>query len=178
MRYYVAVFLLFVKITMGYINIPPQFTQLTRNNKIMTLNVNDKKLLDDNQKFIYKNYLLSIRKVKKTLKRSNSAIDINNIIDNVGNIINSSYISSVNNKDVLILKHNNTIIDNGELIAKKLILSNIHIDVSNVKHIQISTKNDTLIIDLDKNNDVLKSELNKIDAFLSVASILTSLMNN
>ena len=178
MRYYIVAFLLFAKITMGYINIPPQFTQLTLRNKIMTLNVNDKKMLDNNQKFIYKNYLLSIRKVKKTLKRSNSAIDINNIIDNVGNIINTSYISSVNNKDVLILKHNNTIIDNGELIAKKLILSNIHIDVSNVKHIQISTKNDTLIIDLDKNNDVLKSELNKIDAFLSVASILTSLMNN
>ena len=48
----------------------------------------------------------------------------------------------------------------------------------NNEFIQISTKNDTLIIDLDKNNDVLKSELNKIDAFLSVASILTSLMNN
>jgi len=58
------------------------------------------------------------------------------------------------------------------LIAKKLILSNIHIDVSNVKHIQISTKNDTLIIDLDKNNDVLKSELNKIDTFLNVASYI------
>ena len=177
MRYYIVAFLLFAKITMGYINIPPQFTQLTLRNKIMTLNVNDKKMLDDNQKFIYKNYLLSIRKVKKTLKRSNSAIDINNIIDNVGNIINASYISSTN-KSVLYLKNNNTIIDNEELIAKKLILSNIHIDVSNVKHIQISTKNDTLIIDLDKNNDKLKSELNKIDAFLSVASILTSLMNN
>ena len=93
MRYYIVAFLLFAKITMGYINIPPQFTQLTLRNKIMTLNVNDKKMLDDNQKFIYKNYLLSIRKVKKTLKRSNSAIDINNIIDNVGNIINASYIS-------------------------------------------------------------------------------------
>ena len=170
------IFIILLKITEGYINIP-QFSQLTRVNKIMTLNVNDKKMLDDNQKFIYKNYLLSIRKVKKTIKRSNSVIDINNIIDNVGNIINTSQ-NITNNKSVLYLKQNNTVIDNGEFIAKKLILSNIHIDVSNVKHIQISTKNDTLIIDLDKNNDVLKSELNKIDTFLNVASILTSLMNN
>ena len=176
MRNYIAIFIILLKITEGYINIP-QFSQLTRVNKIMTLNVNDKKMLDDNQKFIYKNYLLSIRKVKKTIKRSNSVIDINNIIDNVGNIINTSQ-NITNNKSVLYLKQNNTVIDNGELIAKKLILSNIHIDVSNVKHIQISTKNDTLIIDLDKNNDVLKSELNKIDTFLNVASILTSLMNN
>jgi hypothetical protein len=176
MRNYIAIFIILLKITEGYINIP-QFSQLTRVNKIMTLNVNDKKMLDDNQKFIYKNYLLSIRKVKKTIKRSNSVIDINNIIDNVGNIINTSQ-NITNNKSVLYLKQNNTVIDNDELIAKKLILSNIHIDVSNVKHIQISTKNDTLIIDLDKNNDVLKSELNKIDTFLNVASILTSLMNN
>jgi len=176
MRNYIAIFIILLKITEGYINIP-QFSQLTHVNKIMTLNVNDKKMLDDNQKFIYKNYLLSIRKVKKTIKRSNSVIDINNIIDNVGNIINTSQ-NITNNKSVLYLKQNNTVIDNDELIAKKLILSNIHIDVSNVKHIQISTKNDTLIIDLDKNNDVLKSELNKIDTFLNVASILTSLMNN
>ena len=176
MRNYIAIFIILLKITEGYINIP-QFSQLTRVNKIMTLNVNDKKMLDDNQKFIYKNYLLSIIKVKKTIKRSNSVIDINNIIDNVGNIINTSQ-NITNNKSVLYLKQNNTVIDNDELIAKKLILSNIHIDVSNVKHIQISTKNDTLIIDLDKNNDVLKSELNKIDTFLNVASILTSLMNN
>ena len=176
MRNYIAIFVILLKITEGYINIP-QFSQLTRVNKIMTLNVNDKKMLDDNQKFIYKNYLLSIRKVKKTIKRSNSVIDINNIIDNVGNIINTSQ-NITNDKSVLYLKQNNTVIDNGELIAKKLILSNIHIDVSNIKHIQISTKNDTLIIDLDKNNDVLKNELNKIDTFLNVASILTSLMNN
>jgi len=74
------------------------------------------------------------------------------------------------------------LIDNSELVAKKLILSNIHIDVSNIKQIHISTKNDTIIVNLDKNNiqnnDMVKYELGKIDALLNIASIITSLMNN
>ena len=67
-------------------------------------------------------------------------------------------------------------------IAKKLILSNIHIDVSNIKQIHISTNNETLIVNLDKNDiqtsDMSKYELGKIDALLNVASIITSIMNN
>ena len=73
-------------------------------------------------------------------------------------------------------------IDNEEFIAKKLILSNIHIDVSNIKQIHISTNNETLIVNLDKNDiqtsDMSKYELGKIDALLNVASIITSIMNN
>ena len=83
---------------------------------------------------------------------------------------------------MIYIKKNETLIDNSELVAKNLVLSNIHIDVSNIKQIHISTKNDTLIVNLDKNNiqnnDIVRYELGKIDTLLNVASIITSLMNN
>ena len=90
--------------------------------------------------------------------------------------------SNDNKEAIIYLKNNNTLIDNEEFIAKKIILSNIHIDVSNIKQIHISTNNDTLIVNLDKNDiqtsDMSKYELGKIDALLNVASIITSIMNN
>jgi hypothetical protein len=67
-------------------------------------------------------------------------------------------------------------INNTDKIAKTLILSNIYIDVSAVKYIQISTKNDTLIVELDKNNNVLY-DIGKIDNFLSSISLLMKLVN-
>jgi len=65
-------------------------------------------------------------------------------------------------------------INNTDKIAKTLILSNIYIDVSAVKYIQISTKNDTLIVELDKNN---MYDIGKIDNFLSSISLLMKLIN-
>lgn len=148
----------------------------------MTLKLKNKNNLDFSQKIIYKNYLLSVRQVKKTI-RNNNAIDIINLIDNF--ITSLNYTSTINNtkKDAVIyIKNNNTIIDNEELIAKNLFLSNIQIDVSNIRQIQISTKNDTLIVNLDKNDnenkDMIRYELGKIDSLLNVVSILTSLLNN
>jgi hypothetical protein len=136
--------------------------------------------MDNNQKFIYKNYLLSVRKVKKSMQHSNSVVDVNSIIDSILNNMNTN--TTTNNEAVIYLKKNETLIDNSELVAKKLVLSNIHIDVSNIKQIQISTKNDTLVVNLDKNNmqnnDMVRYELGKIDTLLNVASIITSLINN
>jgi hypothetical protein len=69
-------------------------------------------------------------------------------------------------------------INNTDKIAKTLILSNIYIDVSTVKYIQISTKNDTLIVELDKNNaNTLYDDIGKIDNFLSSISLLMKLVN-
>ena len=58
--------------------------------------------MDDNQKFIYKNYLLSVRKVKKSMRHSNSVVDINGIIDSVLNNINTN--STKNNEAVIYIK--------------------------------------------------------------------------
>ncbi len=177
MKYYILIALAFIGITESYLNV--HLLNL-RKNKSTSLRLSKKKIMDDNQKFIYKNYLLNVRKVKKSMQRSNSIVDINGIIDSIKSNINTN--STTNNEAVIYLKKNETLIDNSELVAKKLILSNIHIDVSNIKQIHISTKNDTIIVNLDKNNiqnnDMVKYELGKIDALLNIASIITSLMNN
>lgn len=169
----------YIYMTECYINIPQLPLKKNKNSMVLKAK-NQKSCLDSNQKFIYKNYLLSVRKVQRTIKNSNSAVDINYLIDTLLNIVGNN--TSDAEKSVLYLKNNNTIIDNNDLIAKNLILSNIHIDVSNIKVIQISTKNDTLVVNLDKNNnnnnDYVKYELGKIDALLNVASIITTLLNN
>ena len=177
MKYYIILALVFINVAESYLNIP---LLNLRKNKTTSLSLSKKKIMDNNQKFIYKNYLLSVRKVKKSMQHSNSAIDINGIIDSILSNINTN--STTNNEAVIYIKKNETLIDNNELVAKNLVLSNIHIDVSNIKQIHISTKNDTLIVNLDKNNiqnnDMVRYELGKIDALLNVASIITSLMNN
>ena len=63
-----------------------------------------------------------------------------------------------------------------------MVLANIKIDVSNVKYIQISTKNDTILIELDKNNQepdksFVNYDLGKIDALISAISILMNVLN-
>jgi hypothetical protein len=75
------------------------------------------------------------------------------------------------------------IIDNKDFKAKKILLENIHIDVSNVKYVKISTINDTLIIELDKkkkicnNSTLIKYDLKKLEAFISAISILMNVFN-
>ena len=63
-----------------------------------------------------------------------------------------------------------------------MVLANIKIDVSNVKYIQISTKNDTILIELDKNNQepdksFVNYDLGKIDVLISAISILMNVLN-
>ena len=141
-----------------------------------------------NEKFIYMKYLIAIRNFKKVYRN----IDIQNIINilNILNYINNTQITN-NNSSIFInnsMFDNNTDINiNNEKIAKTLILSNIYIDVSNIKYIQISTKNDTLIVELDKNNvETIASSNNihnimydvtKIETLISSISLLMKVLN-
>ena len=144
-----------------------------------------------NEKFIYMKYLIGIRNFKKVYRiiKDNSNIDIQNII-NILNYINNTQITN-NNSSIFInnsMFDNNTDINiNNEKIAKTLILSNIYIDVSNVKYIQISTKNDTLIVELDKNNveniafpnniHNIMYDVTKIETLISSISLLMKVLN-
>lgn len=144
-----------------------------------------------NEKFIYMKYLIGIRNFKKVYRiiKDNSNIDIQNII-NILNYINNTQITN-NNSSIFInnsMFDNNTNINiNNEKIAKTLILSNIYIDVSNIKYIQISTKNDTLIVELDKNNveniafpnniHNIMYDVTKIETLISSISLLMKVLN-
>ena len=144
-----------------------------------------------NEKFIYMKYLIGIRNFKKVYRiiKDNSNIDIQNII-NILNYINNTQITN-NNSSIFInnsMFDNNTDINiNNEKIAKTLILSNIYIDVSNIKYIQISTKNDTLIVELDKNNveniafpnniHNIMYDVTKIETLISSISLIMKVLN-
>lgn len=156
-----------------------------------------------NEKFIYMKYLIGIRNFKKVYRiiKDNNIIDIQNFI-NLINYINTTQIANITennyNNSIFVnnsLFHNSTLFinntninnnDNNEKIAKNLILSNVYIDVSNVKYIQISTKNDTLIVELDKNNaDTASSnnihnlmyDISNIETLISSISLLLKVLN-
>ena len=148
-----------------------------------------------NEKFIYMKYLIGIRNFRKVSRiiKDNSNIDMQNIINIINIINNTQNVNITDNNSILInsslFKNNSLLINNtnNDKIAKNLILSNIYIDVSNVKYIQISTKNDTLIVELDKNNaDTaiasnnlynIMYDIGKIDALVSSVSLLMKILN-
>jgi hypothetical protein len=189
----------------GYI-IPTSYLKgTTTNSKKQNLKLrNNYENMVFNEKYIYMKYLIGIRNFKKIYRvvKDNSNIDIQNIINilNILNYINNTNIANIANitennpifinNEVLLntsLIINNTNHNNDDKIAKHLILSNIYIDVSKIKYIQISTRNDTLIVELDKNNADLAQEPNninnilldigKIDTLISSISLLMKFLN-
>jgi len=160
-----------------------------------------------NEKFIYMKYLIGLRNFKKVYRifKDTHEADIQNVINilNVLNYINNTQITnatasdnSSDSKSIYInnshFQNNSLIINNtgsdSDKIAKNLILSNIYIDVSTVKYIQISTRNDTLVVELDKNNADMSSaspnnilnlmyDIGKIETLVSSISLLLKVMN-
>lgn len=142
-----------------------------------------RKFSNENEKYLYANYLVSLRKIKKAQRAFNNLV-IESNRSNDSNESNDSNRSNESNELVLNIE-NKTILDNNQKIAKNLILANIRIDVSNVKYIQISTKNDTIVVELDKKNEYGKNnennfinyDLGKLDSLISAISILMNLLN-
>jgi hypothetical protein len=159
-----------------------------------------------NEKYIYMKYLIGIRNFKKVYRifKNTHEADIQNIINilNVLNYINNTQLSNMTNSDMTnnnsiyinnnLFQNNSLVINNtgvnNEKIAKNLILSNIFIDVSTVKYIRISTRNDTLVVELDKNNVDISStssnnilnimyDISKIETLVSSISLLLKVIN-
>jgi len=165
-----------------------------------------------NDKFIYMKYLIGLRNFKKVYRifKDTHEADIQNVINilNVLNYLNNTQITNAtssasdDNNSIYInnshFQNNSLVINNtgsgdssvgnNDKIAKHLILSNIYIDVSTVKYIQISTRNDTLVVELDKNNADMSSaspnnilnlmyDIGKIESLVSSISLLLKVMN-
>ena len=152
-------------------------------------NAYHRKFANDNEKYLYGNYLVTLRKFKRTINYNKI---FNNMTEQTKEAVDVAGVESKYKKDIKGVADdiyfnikNNTIINNDQYIAKSISLANIKIDVSTVKYIQISTKNDTITIELDKNNDNFKNieggfinyDLGKIDSLISAISILMNLMN-
>jgi hypothetical protein len=163
----------------------PSSSNTRKKNIVKKGNAYHRKFANENEKYLYGNYLVTLRKFKRT-------INYNKIFNNmteqtkesVGAVGDSRDIKGIAD-DIYFNINNNTIINNDQYIAKSISLANIKIDVSTVKYIQISTKNDTITIELDKNNDNSKNtdsgfinyDLGKIDSLISAISILMNLLN-
>jgi hypothetical protein len=149
-----------------------------------------RKFLNENEKYLYANYLVSLRKIKKAQRAFNNLVN-DSSSSSIGGIGSIGSISGIGNNEgngnnesneMFLNIENSTVLNNNEKIARNLILANIKIDVSNVKYIQISTKNDTIVVELDKNNEnneksFVNYDLGKIDALISAISILMNLLN-
>ena len=150
------------------------FNKINKNPSLQLRNSNNNLILC-NEKYMYMKYLIGIRNFKRVYRiiKDNHFADIQNAINilNILNYLNNTQVMNDNNSG------NPMYINNTDKIAKTLILSNIYIDVSAVKYIQISTKNDTLIVELDKNNPNALYDIGKIDNFLSSISLLMKLVN-
>ena len=149
-----------------------------------------RKFLNENEKYLYANYLVSLRKIKKAQRAFNNLVN-DSSSSSIGGIGSIGSISGIGNNEgngnnesneMFLNIENSTVLNNNEKIARNLILANIKIDVSNVKYIQISTKNDTIVVELDKNNEnneksFINYDLGKIDSLISAISILMNLLN-
>jgi hypothetical protein len=162
-----------------------------------------RKFANENEKYLYGNYLVALRKCKRTINYSKLFNNISEITKDAMDTTETTETTETREArettetrdikgiadDIYINIKNNTIINNDQYIAKSISLANIKIDVSSVKYIQISTKNDTITIELDKNNDndnhiskntdngFINYDLGKIDSLISAISILMNLLN-
>lgn len=177
----------------GYI-IPTLHNKRSVKKNNLKLRNNNNNLVVCNEKYIYMNYLLGLRNFKKVYRviKDTSSIDMQNIINILSNINitqianiteNYNYSEHYNNYTNSMFI-NNTGGDSNKIV-KNLILSNIYIDVSNVKYIQISTRNDTLLVELDKNNvetsaktsNNIMYDITKIEALVSSISLIMKVLN-
>ena len=183
----------------GYI-IPTFYNKRSAKRNNLKLRNNNNNLVVCNEKYIYMNYLLGLRNFKKIYRviKDTSNIDMQNIINILSNI-NITQIANITENYNYGEHHNNNrnnynytnsmVINNtggdSNKKVKNLILSNIYIDVSNVKYIQISTRNDTLLVELDKNNadanaktsNNIMYDITKIEALVSSISLIMKVLN-
>jgi hypothetical protein len=157
-------------ISEAFINIPiPSALQKTLH---VCKNINHDNIIcqNCNERAIYKNYLLSLRKIRRTVKTSNAD----------GLLFLLNFTNNILANDIVLLNNTQTIdINNEEVGLKKIVMANMQIDVSNVKYIQISTKKDTIIVELDKKNKLnnILNDINNIDALINTLSLLLKFVN-
>jgi hypothetical protein len=169
----------------------PSSSSTRKKNIVKKGNTYHRKFANENEKYLYGNYLVTLRKFKRTINYNKI---FNNMTEQTKEAVGAVGVAGTGGDsrdikgiadDIYFNIKNNTVINNDQYIAKSISLANIKIDVSTVKYIQISTKNDTITIELDKNNDNSKNtdsgfinyDLGKIDSLISAISILMNLLN-
>jgi hypothetical protein len=110
-----------------------------------------------NERTIYSTYLIGLRKTKRLLKNNT----------NLNNIINFTHVF-ISNYSI----PNEFNINNTDTQIKSITMGNIILDVSNVQYIHISTKNDKIIVELDKHQENVFSVLQKVSSIDSIVNAI------
>jgi len=120
---------------------------------------------------LYTSYLLGLRKTRRVIS-NNSNVNMLKSIVNFTNDFAMNYTSIQEYQ----------YINNTKTGVKNIAMSNMVIDVSNIKEIHISTKNDKLIIELDKNKESrlipLLNNANSVETIINVISLFGKMMNS
>lgn len=144
---------------------------------------------------IYSKYLLGLRKTRRLLL-NNTNVNTLSFIVNFTNEFVSNYTQNVisnttKNSNTNMSIHptittnpiiTSTYINNTETVVKNIMMGNIVLDVSNVKHIQISTKKDEITIELDKRVQTadiqyLFDNINNLDVIVTTITMIGKIMN-
>lgn len=125
-----------------------------------------------NERIIYKNYLIGLRKTRRYIRNSTNINTLSLLVNYTNNFISNFEEEKYNSINL-----NNTLIG-----VKTITMGNVNLDVSNIKEIHIETRNDKLVIQLDKNkqnNNILNilEKINNIDTLINTLSFLNHLIN-
>ena len=123
-----------------------------------------------NERRLYGSYLVGLRKTRRLLTNTSN---VNTLI----NILNFTNDFVINNSNM-----HNIYINHTETTSKNIVMGNVVLDVSNIKHIHIKTEKDYLIVELDKKekqNTVssLLGKMNSIEALINTISLFGNFMN-
>lgn len=121
-----------------------------------------------NERMIYSRYLLGLRKTRRLL---NNATKVNALVS-ILNFTNE-FVANYSN----VIPANSTSFNNTEIGVKNIIMGNIVLDISNVEYVHISTKNDKIIIELDKKNKDIMKLFNNLDTYLNTLALLGKILN-
>jgi hypothetical protein len=122
-----------------------------------------------NERVLYRNYLLGLRQLRRTTKSITNVEALMSFVNFTNNYISNTSLAVANN----------TQINNEESHVKTLIMANMQIDVSNIKTIYIHSKNDILIVELDKKNKLtnILNDINNVDTLINTLSMLVKVVN-
>lgn len=159
--------LIHVIICTGFLNMFP-INLNTKPKNINCLPINNN--CDCREQIIYRQYLIGLRKSRRLL---NTTSNVNTLLS-IANFTNQF----ITNYATI---NNSTAFNNTEVGVKNIMMGNMILDVSNVKYIKISTKKDTIIVELDKqihntDNNIL-DKINNLETIINTISLLGKIVN-
>lgn len=123
--------------------------------------------MNSNERALYKNYLIGLRKTRMYMNHSS--------IDTIKNVLDYTNDFTKNNSMSF-----GTSVNNTDLNVKSIVIGNIVIDVSTVKSIHVSTNNHSITIELDRKSEDAKrvsyasifGRLHNIDTMINTISFI------